>query len=151
MVTLCAETTACSLTVTRRSISRVVENPTLCWFYVLIWCVMSMWEYANAGTTFCLPVGIPIPDMFSQFRDSDWGIFNPGKRLQYRNNTCPELTLCPLDGSLVFFYGYFICQPLITAYSVNTSFIDCSDYMWDSFLTIFICPPIQSNPIQSLL
>ena len=29
------------------------------------------------------------------------------------------------DGSRVFVYGYFICQPLITAYSVNTSFIDC--------------------------
>ena len=38
----------------------------------------------------------------------------------------PELPLRPLDGSHVFFYGYFICQPLITAYSVNTSFIDCS-------------------------
>jgi len=38
----------------------------------------------------------------------------------------PKLPLHPLNGSRVFFYGYFICLPLITAYSVNTSFIDCS-------------------------
>jgi len=38
----------------------------------------------------------------------------------------PELPLRPLDGSHVFFYGYFICQPLITAYSVNISFVDFS-------------------------
>ena len=42
----------------------------------------------------------------------------------------PELPLRPLDGSHMFFYGYFICQPLITAYSVNTSFIDGSYSMW---------------------
>jgi len=42
----------------------------------------------------------------------------------------PELPLRPIDGSHVFFYGYFICQPLITAYSVNTSFIDCSYSVW---------------------
>ena len=41
-----------------------------------------------------------------------------------------ELPLRPLDGSHVFFYGYFICQPLLTAYSVNTSFIDCSYSVW---------------------
>jgi len=41
----------------------------------------------------------------------------------------PELSLRPLDGLRVFFYGYFIYQPLITAYSVTTSFIDCSDYV----------------------
>ena len=38
----------------------------------------------------------------------------------------PELPLRPLDGSRVFFYEYFIYQPLITAYSVTTSFIDSS-------------------------
>jgi len=32
--------------------------------------------------------------------------------------------------SHVFFYGYFICQPTITVYSVNTSFIDCSYSAW---------------------
>ena len=43
----------------------------------------------------------------------------------------PELPLLPpLDGLRVFFYGYFICQPLITAYSVKTSFIDCSYSVW---------------------
>ena len=42
----------------------------------------------------------------------------------------PELPLHPHDGSPVFFYRYFICQPLITAYSVNTSCINCSYSVW---------------------
>ena len=35
----------------------------------------------------------------------------------------PELPLRPLDGSRVFFSAYFACQPLVTAYSVNTSLL----------------------------
>ena len=35
----------------------------------------------------------------------------------------PELPLRPLDGLRVFFYGYFICQPLVTAYPVNALWI----------------------------
>ena len=42
----------------------------------------------------------------------------------------PELPLHPLDSPRVFFYRYFICQPLITAYSANTSFIDWSYSVW---------------------
>ena len=46
--------------------------------------------------------------------------------LFHLQQTSPELPLRPFDSSRVFFYGYFICQPLIIAYSVNTSFVDFS-------------------------
>jgi len=47
----------------------------------------------------------------------------------FRLQQTSELPQRPLDGSHVF-YGYSICQPLITAYSVNTSFVDFSYSVW---------------------
>ena len=79
----------------------------------------QLWSVATTLHGVHVPPGLSTPTEHPQ----------NSRELFRLQQACTELTICPLDGSLVFFYGYFICQPLITAYSVNTSFIDCSDYV----------------------
>jgi len=88
------------------------------------------------------PVGVMTPTKGVKYT---YGIPTKFPELLHLQQASPELPLRPLDGSRVFFYGYFIYQPLITAYSVNTSFIDCS------YSTPCGCSITRLFPIEDLV